>query len=148
MPHPYKPKEEDFESPVRAAFARQKFMAYIGAVMYKLEAGYCEIHLDYRKELSQHHGFFHGGIIGTLADNAGGFAGYSLIERNASMLTVEYKINFLNPAQGEKLIAKAHVLKHGATLTVCHSEVYILTGSEHKLCATSQMTLMKVIDKA
>ena len=146
MSHPYHPKEKDFEALVRAAFERQQFMGYVGAIMHRLEAGYCEIHLPYRKELSQHHGYFHGGIIGTLADNAGGFAGYSLIEREASMLTVEYKINFLSPAKGEQLVAKARVVRHGSALTVCHSNVFIQSGNDLKLCATSQMTLMKVMN--
>ncbi len=147
MRHHYQPKEHNFEQIVRLAFARQQFMHFIGATIFSIEPGYCEIHLDYKKELSQHHGFFHGGIIGTLADNAGGFAGYSLIEKDASMLTVEYKINFMSPASGEKLIAKANVIRHGNTLTVCQSEVYTQSGSGLKLCACSQMTLMKVMDK-
>ena len=60
---------------------------------------------------------------------------------------MEYKVNFLNPAMGERLVAKANVIKHGGTLTVCQSEVYIAAGQHLKLCAVSQMTLMKVVDK-
>jgi len=136
------PKDEHYKEKVISSFKSQKFMNYIGAQLTEIKPGFCEIQLGYREELSQHDGFFHGGIIGTLADNAGGFAAYSLMPPNTSVLTVEYKLNIVSPGTGEKLIAHGRVLKPGKTLTTCSSEVYAVNNENKKLCATSLMTLI------
>jgi acyl-coenzyme A thioesterase PaaI-like protein len=85
------PLDPDYESKVRESFARQQFMAFIGAVLFEVRPGYCEIHLPYKKDLSQQHGFFHGGVIGTIADNCGGYAAFILMvraEMNSQPLTI------------------------------------------------------------
>lgn len=117
-------------------------MHFIGAELVKVASGYCEIQLPFRSELSQQHGFFHAGIIGTLADNAAGYAAYSLMPAGASILSVEFKINLLSPGDGDLLRAKAQVLKAGKTLTVCRSEVYVEKDGVEKLCAAAQVTLI------
>ena len=129
---------------VRESFNRQEFMHFIGARLTVLKDGYCEIELDHKKELSQQHGFFHAGIIGSLADNAAGYAAFSKMEQDSSILSVEFKINLMSPGDGEKLIAKAYVIKHGRTLTVCRSDVYIVKDAVEKLCAASQTTLIEL----
>lgn len=136
------PKNPDFHQMVSDSFARQQFMHFIGAELVKVASGYCEIHLPFRSKLSQQHGFFHAGIIGTLADNAAGYAAYSLMPAGASILSVEFKINLLSPGDGDLLRAKAQVLKAGKTLTVCRSEVYVEKGGVEKLCAAAQVTLI------
>jgi len=137
-----KPLDPNYEMKVRESFSRQGFMKFIGAKLVEVKPGYCEIHLSYKKELSQQHGFFHAGVIGTIADNTGGYAAYSLMGAESSILTVEYKLNLLAPGDGDLLIGRARVIKPGRTLTVCRSEVYVVKNRIEKLCATSLMTLM------
>lgn len=138
----FQPSDPDFESRVRGSFARQPFMGFIGAEIVRVEPGLCEIRLPYREELSQQHGFFHGGVVGALADNAAGYAAFSLMGREDSILTVEYKLNLLSPGQGRALLARGVVIKPGRTLTVTHSQVFAVEGEREKLCATAQSTMI------
>lgn len=138
----FKSLDPNYEMKVRKSFLRQGFMKFIGAKLVEVEPGYCEIHLPYKKELSQQHGFFHAGVIGTIADNTGGYAAYSLMGAESSILTVEYKLNLVAPGDGDLLIGRARVVKPGRTLTVCRSEVFVVKNGIEKLCATSLMTLM------
>ncbi|MDC8003705.1 PaaI family thioesterase [Aureisphaera galaxeae] len=119
-------------------------MELIGAELVAVDAGYCEIRLPFREDLTQQHGFFHAGVVGTLADNTAGYAGYSLMQENASVLTVEFKLNLLAPGKGEALVAKANVLKSGRTLTVCRCDVYAVSEGQEKLCAAAQVTLIQL----
>jgi uncharacterized protein (TIGR00369 family) len=108
-------KDPNFERRVRDSFGRQRVMTLIGAEMASVTPGHCEIRLPYKPELSQQHGFFHGGVVGMVADSAGGYAAYSLMPADASVLTVEYKMNLLAPGDGEVLIARGEVLRAGRT---------------------------------
>ncbi len=140
----FKPRDPNYKERVRAAFARQAFMPFIGAEVSDVQPGYCEIRLPYKPELMQQHGLFHGGVVGTLADNAGAGATGTLLTEENTLLTVEYKLNFLSPAQGELLIVRGQVVKAGRTLTVARSDVYAVNGGEEKLCATALVTLMTI----
>ena len=91
---------------------------------------------------------FHAGIISSIADSAAGYAGFSLMAKNSSILTVEFKLNLLSPGDGEKLVAKANVLKNGRTLTLCRSEVFVVKHGEQKLCAAAQSTLIELKNKS
>jgi uncharacterized protein (TIGR00369 family) len=144
----YEPLDPSFEKRVRESFSRQEFMSYIGATLYAVKPGYCEIHLPYRKELSQQHGFFHGGIVGTIADNVGGYAAFSLMPATASVLTVEYKLNLLAPADGDLLIGQGKVIKSGRTLKVCKCDVKVFKNGIETLCATSLMTTITLEGKS
>ena len=135
-------RNRDFESRVRASFARQGFMEFIGANLQQVTAGAVEIQLSYKKEFSQQHGFFHGGLIGTLADNAGGYAAFTLMAASDSVLTVEYKLNLMAPAFGDLLIARGRVLRAGKNLTVCQSDIYVARNNGQKHCATMLGTFM------
>ncbi len=138
----FAPKNPNFAARVRDSFARQGAMGLIGAKITVLEPGAVDIELEFRPELSQQHGFFHGGVVAMAADSAGGYAAFSLMPEDASVLTVEYKINLLAPAEGERLIARGRVAKPGRTLTVCHVDVYaVREGKEHH-CAVLLQTLM------
>ena len=132
------PADPQFATRIRASFQRQKAMALIGATLESVEPGRVEIALPYRDDITQQKGFVHGGIIGMIADTACGYAAFSLMPADCSLVTVEYKINILAPAQGD-LVARGDVVKAGRTLTIARAEVYA-QGSKH--VATMQQTLM------
>lgn len=138
----FEPRNPDFERTVRESFARQAFMRTIGAELLLVEPGRAEVALAYAESLSQQHGYFHGGVIGTLADNAGGYAAFSLMPPEMTVLTVEYKLNIVAPGRGERLLARGQVLRPGRTLTVTRSDVYAVEGGRETLCATALQTLM------
>jgi len=129
---------------VRASFYGQPFMHLIGATLSAVMPGRCEIHLSFKPELTQQIGYFHAGIIGTIADNAGGYAALSLTPGGQEVLTVEYKINFMAPGKGEALIARAQVLKAGRTLIVCRSDVFNVQQGQETLAATAMLTMMPI----
>lgn len=141
---PFEPKDPAFESRVRASFVRQKVMGLIGAELTRVAPGRVEIELPFRDDLTQQHGFFHAGIIGTIADSAGGFAAYSLMPAGASVLSVEYKINLMAPAEGERLVASGQVIRPGRTLTVCDLEVAVLKDGARTVCARGMQTLIRL----
>ncbi len=119
-------------------------MDFIGVELVEVKPGFCEIHLPYREELTQQNGFFHAGIISTLADNASGYASFSLMDEDSSVLSVEFKLNLISPGIGDLLIARAYVLKSGRTLTICRADVFAVKDGEEKLCAASQATLIQI----
>ena len=136
------PHDSGFETRVRASFVRQKVMALIGAELGRVMPGRVEIELPFRDDLTQQHGFFHAGIVGTIADSAGGYAAYTLMPAGASVLSVEYKINLMSPADGERLVASGQVVRPGRTLTVCDLEVVVLKGGARTVCARGMQTLI------
>jgi|SRR5690625_3032546 len=138
------PDDEDYAERVRASFERQGIMSTLGAVLARVEPGEVEIRLDYQPGLSQQHGFFHAGVTSTIADSAGGYAAYSLFPAGASVLTVEFKINLLAPADGDQLRAAGRVYKPGRTLTLCDVEVFVSKAGKEKVCAKMQQTLMRL----
>ena len=138
----YTPKDPDFEVRVRDSFARQGIMDLIGARLSRVEPGLVEIELPYRADLTQQHGFFHAGITSTIADSAGGYAAFSLMPADASVLTTEFKINLLAPAEGELLRALGRVVKPGRLLTVCEVDVFALKDGAAKPCAKLLETLL------
>lgn len=115
--------DPNWEQSVRASFARQGFMRLIGAQIEGLAPGRCILALLARADLGQQRGLLHGGVTAALADTAGGYAAYSLMPAGSSPLTVEFKINLLAPALGERFVASAKVVRAGRTLTVVEAEV-------------------------
>lgn len=138
----FTPLDPDFAARVRGSFERQAAMRTVGASLTRVEPGYADIYLPYREDLTQQHGFIHGGITGMIADSACGYAGYSMMPADASVLTVEYKINMLAPATGDALIARGRVLKPGRSLVITQCDVYAVKDNEEKLCAVMLQTLM------
>lgn len=138
----FQPRNPDFAERTRDSFMRQSFMETLGVSLTKIEPGHVEMRLPYRDGLSQQHGFFHGGVVGALADNSGGYAAFTLLAPEDSILTVEYKINLVAPGAGDTLIASGAVLKPGRRLTICESRIYAETDGARKLCATALCTLM------
>jgi uncharacterized protein (TIGR00369 family) len=109
--------------------------------------GYCEIKVPFDETLTQQHGFFHAGVISTLADNTARYVAFSLMEADSSILTVEFKLNLLAPGKGDALIGKAEVIKNGRTLTICRSEIYAIQDGNATLCAAGQSTRIKLKNK-
>ena len=137
--------DPDYQSRVRDSFAAQPFMATLGARLTALQPGRCEITLAFDPRLTQQHGFLHAGVVSTLADNAAGYAAFSLMPAQAQVLTTEFKINLLNPARGQAFIGRAQVLKAGRTLTVCDADVYARDGDTETLCARALVSLMALL---
>jgi len=115
----FKVLDPNYERRVRDSFARQAAMTLIGATMTHVEPGRCEIELPVREELTQQHRFVHGGVVGMIADSAGGYAAFTLMPADASVLTVEFKINMLAPAKGERLLALAPCSNPAARCRSC-----------------------------
>lgn len=114
----------------------------IGASLVDVRPGYCAIALTPRAEITQQHGYVHAGIVATIVDTAGGYAGYSVFPDDCSVLTVEYKLNLLAPAQGERIIAEGFVVKPGRTLAITRGEVHAERAGKRTLVAIMQQTLM------
>jgi uncharacterized protein (TIGR00369 family) len=127
---------------VRESFARQGLMKHLGAELTALDAGKCEIRVQHGAELTQQHGYFHGGVTASIADSASGYAAYTMMPADSSVLAVEYKINFVAPAEGDLLIARGRVLRSGRTLKICAADVFVVNDMREILCATSLSTIM------
>lgn len=138
---------DDFAGRVRASFARQRVMGTIGAALTRVDRGAVEITLPHRADLTQQHGFVHAGIVATILDSACGYAAFSTMPPDVAVLTVEYKINLLRPAHGERLVARARVVRAGKTLTVCAGDVFAVAGGEEKVAATMLATVMAVPER-
>jgi uncharacterized protein (TIGR00369 family) len=141
------PRNPDWERDLRANFVRQGAMALIGARLGELRPGYCEIHVPFRADLSQQHGYFHAGITATAVDSAAGYAGFSLMPAGCEVLSVEFKLNLLAPADGDELIAEGLVVKAGKNLVITRGEVYASKNGTLTHCATMQQTLMTMYPK-
>jgi uncharacterized protein (TIGR00369 family) len=135
-------KDPDYAQRVRESFARQGAMELIGAEMTDLAPGYCAISVRPRPEILQQHGYVHAGIVATLVDSAGGYAGFTLFPADSSVLTVEFKLNLLAPATGDRLVAEGFVVKPGRTLAITRGEVYAEQAGQRTLVALMQQTLI------
>jgi uncharacterized protein (TIGR00369 family) len=135
-------KDPGYAQRVRESFARQGAMALIGAELTELAPGYCAISIRPRPEILQQHGYVHAGIVATIVDSAGGYAGFTLFPADSSVLTVEFKLNLLAPATGDRLVAEGFVIKPGRTLAITRGEVLAETGGKRTLVALMQQTLI------
>jgi len=129
------------EQRIKESFARQGLMQTFGAELTEVVSGSCEIVCEFKAGLSQQHGFFHGGVITSIADSACGYAALTLMPEGAEVVTVEFKINFLKVANTSRLRVVGKVLQSGRSLTVCEGCVYSEDGT---LCAKMTATLMAI----
>ena len=143
----FQPRDEAYPERVRASFKLQQAMTLIGAELAVVDPGYVEIHLAYKPEITQQHGFIHGGVVGMIADSAAGYAANTLTPADASVLTVEYKLNLLAPADGERLVARGEVIRPGRTLLITRAEVFAVKHEQWTLCAVMQQTIMAMYGK-
>jgi uncharacterized protein (TIGR00369 family) len=144
----FEPKDPDYADRVRASFARQAAMKTIGASLAAVEPGRVVIELPWAQELTQQHGFLHAGMVATGLDSACGYAGFSLMPADAAVLTIEYKINLLAPAQGQRFRMEGVVIKPGRTVTVAEGRAWAIEEGREKLIATMACTLMAVVGRA
>lgn len=123
----------------QAVLERQPFSRHLGAELIEFEQGRAVLALDVRPEFMQQHGFVHGGVVSYLIDNAITFAGGSVL--GEAVVTVEFKVNYIRPAQGQRLVATATVEGAGTRLAVCHCEVTVTDGEKESRCAVGQGTI-------
>ena len=136
--------DPDFETRVRASFARQTFMETIGARLSRVAPGEVEIELPFRADLAQQHGYLHAGIVTAIVDTACGYAALTLTPAGAEVLSVEFKINLMSPARGELMRARACVVRAGRNITVCTGDVFALDAGREKAVATMLATMMTI----
>lgn len=142
------PKDSLYRQRVEDSFALQGVMQTLGARLEKLEPGAVDIGLAWDRSLTQQHGFLHAGVVSTALDSACGYAAFSLMPEDAAVLTIEFKINLLAPAKGERFRMEGRVLKPGRTITVCEGRAYALQDQKETLIATMNCTLMTVMGRA
>lgn len=147
IPSVFEPADAGYERRTRESFAKQGAMAHLGAVLERVQPGIVEISLPYRDELSQQHGFFHAGIVATVADSAGGYAAYTLFPADAGVLTVEFKVNLMAPADGERIVATGRVVRSGRTITVASFDVHAEKAGRRTHCATGLQTIMRIVGR-
>ncbi|MDR3066932.1 MAG: PaaI family thioesterase [Comamonas sp.] len=137
-------ESRDFVDRVKQSFARQGAMATIGAELTLVEPGAVDICLDWAAGLTQQHGFLHAGMVSTALDSACGYAGLTLMPTDAAVLTIEFKINLLAPAKGQRFRMEGRVIKPGRTITVSEGKAFAIDQGKEKLVATMSCTLMCV----
>jgi uncharacterized protein (TIGR00369 family) len=146
-PRTFEVQDPAYESRVRSSFGRQTFMATIGARLLRIAPGEADVELAMRDDLVQQHGFLHAGVLASAADSACGYAALTLMPSDAAVLSVEFKINLLAPAIGERIVAKGRVIRAGRTVSVCWGEVTAYAGETERLVATMVGTMMTVRDR-
>lgn len=139
---PAPPPDAAFRERVRASFDRQRFMRTLGAELTRIEPGEAEIALAFRDELTQQHGFLHAGALASVLDSACGYAAFSLMPAGSNVLSVEFKLDLLAPAEGEHFLARARVVKAGRTITVVRAEGSMVREGRERLVATLSGTMM------
>lgn len=137
----------DFEKLIRDSFNRQGLMGTIGAWLVEVTPGKVVIEVPFSARVAQQQGYFHGAIIGAVGDSAGGYSALSLMPADSEVATVEYKINFVRPAEGKLLRAVGTVEKAGETLTVTRMDISVLGGQTEGSCALMQATMMRVVQR-
>jgi uncharacterized protein (TIGR00369 family) len=142
------PPDANYEDRVRLSFSKQSVMSTIGASIIRVAPGEVDIEMPFRPALSQQHGFIHAGVITTIIDSACGYAALTLMPSGAAVLTVEFKVNLLAPAAGERFVARGRVKKPGRTISVCEGDVFSLTGGNRTLVATMLATMICLTDRA
>jgi uncharacterized protein (TIGR00369 family) len=145
---PLTPQDPDFEPRVRASFANQPAMATIGARLVRVAPGEVDIELPFRADLTQQNGFIHAGILSAVMDSACGYAAFTLMPADAGVLSIEFKVNLLAPAQGERMIARGRVVRAGRTVSVCQGDAFAVREGQERHVATMTGTMMTVLPRA
>lgn len=138
------PQDPDYEARVRRSFAKQRVMETIGARLVRVAPGEVDIELPFREDLTQQHGFLHAGIVGTVLDSAAGYAAFTLMPADAGVLSIEFKVNLLAPARGERVIARARVVRAGRTITVCTADAFAVQDGAERHVSTMTATMMTI----
>lgn len=141
---PFEPRDPGYADRVKDSFARQGAMGTLGASLGDIAPGRVVIEMAWAAGLSQQHGFLHAGMVATALDSACGYAGFTLMPADAGVLTIEYKINLLAPAKGQRFRMVGQVVKPGRTVTVTEGRAYAIDDGREKLIATMGATLMTI----
>jgi uncharacterized protein (TIGR00369 family) len=144
---PFEPKNPGYRAAAVAMFDRQPAMHALGIVIVRLAPGEAELAMLHSPQFTQQNGFVHAGIITAGLDNACGVAAFTLMPREADILTIEFKTTLLAPAQGERFVFKAEVVKPGRTLTFCEARAFAEHEGTTKLIATMTGTLMAMLPR-
>ena len=126
----------------RKVLASQPFSVLLGAELVGFSPGSAELRIPMKPELKQQNGFVHGGVISYAADNALTYAGGSAL--GPGVVTSEFKINYVRPALGDVLIARATVVHSGKNQAVCRCDVFVSSQGGESLCATAQGTITRL----
>lgn len=140
----FQPSDPNYESRIRSSFDRQEAMKTIGANLVKILPGEVHIEFSFIESLTQQHGYIHGGIIASVVDTACGYAACTLMSVDSEVLTIEYKVNFMSPAKGDKFKGIGRVLKPGRNITVCSGDVIAIDKGKEKIIATMLATMISV----
>ena len=141
----FKPMDPNYEARVRPSFEKQNVMKTIGAILTGIAPEEVVIELSYDASLTQQHGYLHAGIVTTVVDSACGYAAYTLMAPDSEVLTIEYKVNFMAPARGERFKGIGKVLRSGRTITVCSGDVVAIENGKEKVVATMLATMISVV---
>lgn len=129
---------------IHDSFNRQGLMTSLGARIVDVQPGRVQVEIPYAPGVTQQHGYFHAAVVTAAADTAGGYAALTQMDAEDDVLAVEFKVNLLRPAVGERLVATATVVKSGRTLTVCRVDVEAWNGSTATLVAIMTQTSMRM----
>jgi len=140
----FQPSDPNYESRIRSSFDKQEAMKTIGANLVKVLPGEVHIEFSFIESLTQQHGYIHGGIIASVVDTACGYAACTLMSVNSEVLTIEYKVNFMSPAKGDRFKGIGRVLKPGRNITVCSGDVIAIDKGKEKIIATMLATMISV----
>ena len=137
-----------YEARVRESLARQEFMELLGVTLTRIVPG--EVHLSFpvRDQLKQQHGVVHAGALASAMDSAAGYAAFTLMPEGSGVVSVEFKVNLLEPARGDRIEARARVVRAGRTLTSVAAEAWAVDAEGERLVATFSGTMMCLVGRA
>lgn len=133
---------------VRDSFALQGAMSTLGAQLTHLAPGAVDISFDWAPGLTQQHGFIHAGILATVLDSACGYAAFTLMPADAGVLSIEFKVNLLAPADGEVIRVRGRVVRAGRTISVCTADAFAVRDGQERHVTTMTATMMTVTGRA
>jgi len=136
------PPDPNYKTLVLDSFAKQQLLQELNACITHMDAGCVHIEAPFDPRFTQQDGFLHAGIVTALIDSACGYAAYTFMPVGSRVLSVEFKVNLLNPAKGKTFRAEGQVLKSGKTLTVCEGKLFALQDGQETLTAIMQATMI------
>ncbi|EJN10190.1 PaaI family thioesterase [Herbaspirillum sp. YR522] len=134
----------DLQQRISNSFNAQGLMATLGAQLASVADGEVQIALPFSAHLSQQHGYLHAGATTSILDSACGYAALTRAPAGHEVVSVEFKINLLRPAIGERFVAIGRVQNAGRTLIICNGEVLAMRDGARKVVALTQATMMAV----
>jgi uncharacterized protein (TIGR00369 family) len=141
-------QDPDYETRIHKSFANQTAMSTLGVSIVKLAPGMIEFAMPYAAIFTQQNGFLHAGILSAALDSACGYSAYTLMPKDADILTVEFKVNLLSPAKGQSFRFVGNVVKPGRTLIFSEGRAYAIDDGREKLIATMSGTMMTMLRTA